>query len=122
MDYGEVNWAYLYDRAVAAATKAYCPYSGIHVGAAGITENGRLVEGSNVENAIYGLTMCAETAMVANLITRGGGKLAAICVIANNRLVVPCGHCRQVLHEHSLPDAVLWADGIINLSDKLPNP
>ena len=96
-----VDWAALRAAAAAAARRAYAPYSHVHVGAAGLNAAGDLVEGSNVENASYGLTLCAECGLVSDLARRGGGRLVAVSIVAGDGApVAPCGRCRQLLFEH----------------------
>jgi cytidine deaminase len=102
-----VDWDALRAAALAAATRAYAPYSGFHVGAAGITEDGVVVVGSNVENASYGLTICAEVSLVADLRRLGGARLVAVSAMANGDVVTPCGRCRQVLLEHGGPQCLV---------------
>ncbi|MGE0731932.1 MAG: cytidine deaminase [Acidimicrobiia bacterium] len=95
-----LDWELLRRRAVEVAARAYAPYSRFPVGAAALTTDGRLVEGCNVENASYGLTLCAECGLVSALAAGGGGRLAALaCRHADGRLLLPCGRCRQLLHE-----------------------
>jgi cytidine deaminase len=73
----------------------------VTVGACAITSDGRLVEGANVENASYGLTLCAECSLVSDLVRQGGGRLIAVSIVAGDgRPLAPCGRCRQVLFEH----------------------
>ncbi len=95
-----IDWQVLLDRAREAAACAYAPYSEFPVGAAGLTADGRIVSGCNVENASYGLGLCAECGMVSDLHRTGGGRLVAM-VAANpeGEKLVPCGRCRQLLHE-----------------------
>lgn len=96
----KIDWQQLTEHAIAAMTKAYCPYSKFPVGAAGLVEDGRIVKGCNVENASYGLTLCAECSMISELIISGGGKLCAVvCVNAQTNYLSPCGRCRQLLYE-----------------------
>jgi cytidine deaminase len=117
-----VNWEQLMSQACDSMKKAYCPYSKFPVGAAGLTEKGIIVSGCNIENASYGLTMCAECSMVANLITSGGGRLiATLCVNQQHELLSPCGRCRQVLFEHGGKNMLLMTkDGIKTLNEMLP--
>jgi cytidine deaminase len=97
----EIPWETLRHRAREATTKSYAPYSHVLVGAAGLTSDGRLVEGSNVENASYGLTLCAECSLVGDLARQGGGSLVAVSVVAGDgEPLTPCGRCRQLLFEH----------------------
>lgn len=96
-----VDWDSLRAAAREVAAAAYAPYSGLRVGAAGVTEDGRVVVGANVENASYGLGLCAECAMVAALVAGGRSRLIAVAVrTPEDALLTPCGRCRQVLLEH----------------------
>ncbi len=96
----EVDWDALRAAAVQAAAAAYAPYSGLRVGAAGVTDRGRTVTGCNVENASYGLGLCAECALVGNLHLSGGRRLVAFaCRSGDGALLMPCGRCRQLLYE-----------------------
>ena len=105
--------------AVRARDRAYAPYSRYHVGAAVIADDGRLYAAANVENASYGLSTCAELGVAVVLHATGGGRLVAIAVVDEaGRSLVPCGRCRQVLHEHGGPD--LLVDGR-RLGDLLPD-
>jgi cytidine deaminase len=99
-----VDWAGLRAAAAAAATRAHAPYSQFRVGAAGLVTGGALVVGCNVENASYGLTLCAECGLVSALFAEGhghgGGALVAVAVCdPDGTYLSPCGRCRQVLHE-----------------------
>ena len=106
---GEIAWGVLRARAREAAENAYAPYSRVTVGAAGLTAEGLIVEGCNVENASYGLTLCAECSLVSDLARTGGGRLVAVAVVAGDgEPLAPCGRCRQLLYEHGGPD--LWLD------------
>lgn len=103
-----INWDALRAAAVDAMKKAYVPYSKFPVGAAALTEDGRIVSGCNVENASYGLTLCAECSLVSQLTMTGGGRLVAFyCVDKSENVLMPCGRCRQLLFEHSAPGMVL---------------
>lgn len=107
---GEDGWAELREAAVRAAASAYCPYSGLAVGAAARCDDGRLIVGCNVENGSYGLTLCAECALVGQLRLTGGGALCAVaCRSEGGRLLMPCGRCRQLLLEMGGPDCLLDA-------------
>ncbi|HEY5304369.1 MAG TPA: cytidine deaminase [Acidimicrobiales bacterium] len=98
----QVPWAELREQAHSAATRAYAPYSHVHVGAAALTASGNVVVGSNVENASYGLTLCAECSLVSDLVRGGGGRLVALSVVAGDgQPLAPCGRCRQMLFEHA---------------------
>jgi cytidine deaminase len=108
-----VDWDALRAAAIEAARHAYAPYSHFHVGAAGLVDDGRVVRGTNVENASYGLGLCAECGMVSALAASGGGRLVAVVTVAGDGLpVMPCGRCRQLLWEHGGPDCLVDGDGI----------
>jgi cytidine deaminase len=109
-----IDWAALRAAATEAMHRAYAPYSRFPVGAAGLVDDGRLVVGCNVENASYGLTLCAECGLVSALYTSGGGRLLGVSCVdgAGNRLM-PCGRCRQLLWEVGGPDCLV---------DALPKP
>ncbi len=95
-----VDWPALRAAAVEAAGRAYAPYSSVRVGAAGLVDDGRVVRGCNVENASYGLTLCAECGLVSDLAVSGGGRLVAVSVVAGDgAYLAPCGRCRQLLYE-----------------------
>ncbi len=103
-----IDWSALRRRALEAAAGAYAPYSGLRVGAAGIDDQGRLVTGCNVENASYGLTLCAECGLVSALRAGGGTRLVAVAVCAGDGApLTPCGRCRQLLHELGGPELVI---------------
>ena len=104
-----IDWDSLRSVARAAVTRAYAPYSSYSVGAAALTDDGRILEGCNVENASYGLTLCAECALVSQLHVTGGGRLVAVSVVdSDGTPLTPCGRCRQLLYEHGGAD--LWVD------------
>ena len=118
----QINWDLLRNEALAAMKKAYVPYSKFPVGVAALVNDGRIVTGCNVENASYGLTLCAECGLVSSLIASGGGRLVAFaCVdIAGNPLM-PCGRCRQLLQEHGGSQLQLMTDqGVKPLGELLP--
>ncbi len=99
------DWPGLQAEAEKVMRHAYAPYSGYSGGAAAFVEDGRLVVGCNVENASYGVTLCAECGLVSALHATGGGRLVAVaCVDGQGRPLVPCGRCRQLLHEHGGPE------------------
>ena len=103
-----IPWGALREAAVEAMGKAYVPYSKFPVGAAALVDDGRIISGCNVENASYGLTLCAECGLVSSLSMTGGGKLVAFyCVDGSGNVLMPCGRCRQLLFEHSAPGMVL---------------
>lgn len=98
----------LREAAIDAASYAYAPYSGLHVGAAARTDDGRIVAGCNVENASFGLTTCAEVGLVHDLHRTGGGRLVALeCTSGDGAPLLPCGRCRQVLLEAAGPDLII---------------
>ena len=95
-----IDWPALRTAAAAVAQRAYAPYSRLRVGAAGLTSDGRMLTGCNVENASYGLTLCAECGLVSALHASGGGTLVAVSVVAGDGdPLLPCGRCRQLLLE-----------------------
>jgi cytidine deaminase len=102
---------------------AYAPYSSFPVGAAAITEDGRFVAGCNIENASYGVTLCAECSLVSQLHMTGGGRLVAFtCVDGTGSTLMPCGRCRQLLFEHSAPGMVLdTVSGFRTIDEVLPD-
>ncbi len=107
-----IDWPALRSVATAAAGNAYAPYSRLRVGAAGQASDGRIVLGCNVENASYGLTLCAECGLVSALHASGGGRLTAVSVVAaDGAPLVPCGRCRQLLLEAGGPGLLLDAEG-----------
>ncbi|HYS35161.1 MAG TPA: cytidine deaminase [Pseudonocardiaceae bacterium] len=118
-----VDWNELRAAAVAAAAQAYAPYSALRVGAAAICDDGRLVVGCNVENASYGLTLCAECTMAGQLRLTGGGRFVAVaCRSGTGELLMPCGRCRQVLYELGGPDCVVDTPrGILSMAEVLPD-
>ena len=119
----QIDWQQLRDLANAAMKKAYAPYSNFPVGAAALTTTGELVSGCNVENASYGLGLCAECSLVSELTMKQAGKLVAFtCVDKNGNLLMPCGRCRQLLFEHSADNMVLeTASGIKTIAEVLPD-
>ncbi len=116
-------WTDLRARAVAAAASAYAPYSGLHVGVAALLVDGRVLTGVNVENASYGLTLCAECGLVSALHAAGGGRLAALaCRSGEGALLMPCGRCRQLLWEHGGPDLLVDTPrGVLPMTEVLPD-
>lgn len=106
------QWAELHNAAAEAMRRAYCPYSKYPVGAAALVDDGRIVTGCNVENAAYGVALCAECGLVSDLINGGGGKLVAfVCLNALEQPAAPCGRCRQLLFEHADPNMILAMPG-----------
>lgn len=119
----EVDWESLREIATGAMRRAYVPYSNYPVGAAAIVDDGRIVSGCNVENASYGVTLCAECSLVSQLAMTGGGKLVAFtCVDGKGEILMPCGRCRQLLYEHSAEGMALetWS-GIRTIDQVLPD-
>jgi cytidine deaminase len=118
-----VDWSALKSAAIEAMKRAYAPYSDFPVGAAALVDDGRIVSGCNVENASYGVGLCAECSLVSNLAMTGGGKLVAFtCVDGNEDVLMPCGRCRQLLYEHSAPGMVLeTVSGMKTIDQVLPD-
>jgi cytidine deaminase len=120
---GGIDWEDLRGKAVEAAARAYAPYSRLHVGVAAITDDGRLLQACNVENASYGLGLCAECGLVSALHASGGGVLVALaCRSGTGDLLMPCGRCRQLLWEHG--GAELLVDtprGVLPMTEVLPD-
>ncbi|MFL6128557.1 MAG: cytidine deaminase [Mycobacteriales bacterium] len=118
----EPDWAALRQAAREAVRHAYAPYSGFPVGAAAVVDDGRTIVGCNVENASYGLGLCAECGLVSTLHATGGGRLAALaCVDPNGAPLLPCGRCRQLLWEHGGPGLLVdTADGPVPMTELLP--
>jgi len=118
-----MDWESLKAAAVEAMAHAYAPYSRFPVGAAATTDDGRVVVGCNVENASYGLTLCAECGLVSSLHATGGGRLTGlVCVNGDGDVIMPCGRCRQLLWEHGGPDlVVLTAAGERTMAEVLPD-
>ena len=119
----EINWDELKSAAIAAMKNAYAPYSHFPVGAAALVDDGRIVSGCNVENASYGVGLCAECGLVSNLSMTGGGKLVAFyCVDGAENVLMPCGRCRQLLFEHSAPGMILQTvSGLKTIEEVLPD-
>src|SRR5215213_2447750 len=107
-----MDWTSLQAQAVAVAERAYAPYSNFPVGAAALVDDGRVVVGCNVENAAYGVVLCAECGVVSSLHATGGGQLVALAFVdgAGNPFM-PCVRCRQLLWEQGGPDCLIDADG-----------
>ena len=118
-----IDWAALRSAATVAMGNAYVPYSTFPVGAAAVVDDGRIISGCNVENASYGLTLCAECSLVSQLHATGGGKLIAFtCVDGNGEVLMPCGRCRQLLFEHSTEGMVLeTVSGFKTIDEVLPD-
>ena len=119
-----VDWDALRAAADAAAAGAYAPYSGLRVGAAALVDDGRIVSGCNVENASYGVGLCAECGLVSALHASGGGRLVAFtCVGPDGELLMPCGRCRQLLFEFGGPELLVEtsARGVVPMTEVLPD-
>lgn len=119
----EINWEQLRLKALEASKNSYAPYSNYPVGAAAIVDDGRVITGANVENASYGLTLCAECSMVSELFATGGGKLVAFsCVDSMGAVIMPCGRCRQLLSEHAAHGMMLeTVSGIKSIEEVIPD-
>jgi cytidine deaminase len=119
----EIDWDALHGAAREAMGHAYVPYSRFPVGAAALVDDGRIISGCNVENASYGLTLCAECALVSALHMTGGGRLVAFaCVDGKGERLMPCGRCRQLLYEHSTAGMLLdTVSGIRTIDEVLPD-
>jgi cytidine deaminase len=117
------DWPELREQARAAMRRAYAPYSRYPVGAAALVDDGRVVVGCNVENASYGLTLCAECGLVSTLHASGGGRLVAFaCVDGAGAALLPCGRCRQLLWEHGGPELLVdTRTGPVRLAELLPD-
>ncbi|WP_424463477.1 cytidine deaminase [Pseudoclavibacter helvolus] len=119
----EPDWETLRQAARDIMTKAYAPYSNYSVGAAALVDDGRIVVGCNVENASYGVGLCAECGLVSALQASGGGKLVAFtCCNGQGEVIMPCGRCRQLLYEFSAPGMLLeTVSGIRTIDQVLPD-
>ena len=119
----EPDWEALRRAAREVMHHAYAPYSDFQVGAAGLVDDGRIVTGCNVENASYGVALCAECGLVSALHASGGGRLVAVvCVDLNGEPLMPCGRCRQLLWENGGPDMLLeTVRGVQRMTEVLPD-
>jgi len=119
----DIDWDSLRHVATEAMRHAYAPYSNFPVGASALVDDGRVVSGCNVENASYGLALCAECSLISQLAMTGGGKLVAfVCVDGHGEILMPCGRCRQLLFEHGGEDMVLLTGkGVKTLDEVLPD-
>jgi cytidine deaminase len=119
----KIDWKALQAAAREMIRSAYAPYSGFAVGAAALTDDRRVITGCNVENASYGLTLCAECGVVSGLHASGGGRLVALVAVnGSGAVVMPCGRCRQLLWEHGGPNCLVQTPGGIKpMSDLLPS-
>lgn len=118
-----VDWDALTRYATEVMARAYAPYSHYKVGVAGLVDDGRVVLGCNVENAAYGVALCAECGMVSALHSTGGGRLVAVaCVDSRGQALMPCGRCRQLLWENGGPDLQLMTpSGVRTMTEVLPD-
>jgi cytidine deaminase len=123
VQFTQQDWEELKARAVEIMQRAYAPYSRYKVGAAGRADDGRVVVGCNVENAAYGVGLCAECGLVSALHSTGGGRLVAVsCVDQHGNPLMPCGRCRQLLWENGGPDMLLeTVRGVRPMSEVLPD-
>ena len=119
----EVDWGRLKQAAREVAAHAYAPYSRFHVGAAALADDGRLLVGCNVENAAYGVVLCAECGVVSQLHATGGGRLTHfVCVNGDGDVIMPCGRCRQLLFEHGGDELQLMTgSGLRTMAEVLPD-
>lgn len=119
----DIDWEALKQAAIDASKNAYVPYSNFPVGAAALTNKGKIVVGCNIENASYGLTLCAECSMLGDLFKNGGGQLVAFyCVDGAGKTLMPCGRCRQLLSEHAASGMLLnTISGIKTIAEVLPD-
>jgi cytidine deaminase len=119
----EADWARLREAATAVMARAYAPYSKFKVGAAGLVDDGRVVAGCNVENAAYGVALCAECGLVSALHAGGGGKLVAVVAVdGHGNTLMPCGRCRQLIWENGSPDTLIeTVSGIRPMTEVLPD-
>ncbi len=117
------DWGPLTTAAVEAMGHAYAPYSDFQVGAAALVDDGRVVAGCNVENAAYGVALCAECGLVSQLHLTGGGRLTHfVCVNRSREPIMPCGRCRQLLWENGGPALLLRTPrGVRSMSEVLPD-
>ena len=117
------DWEALRAEAVAVCRRAYAPYSHYPVGAAGRADDGRVLVGCNVENAAYGVVLCAECGVVSSLHATGGGRLThVVCVNGDGDVIMPCGRCRQLLWENGGPQLQLMTThGVRPMTEVLPD-
>lgn len=118
----KIDWDALRARARDIVQHAYAPYSNYRVGAAALVDDGRIVAGCNVENAAYGVVLCAECGLVSELVAGGGGRLVAFtCCNSEDDVIMPCGRCRQLLWEHGGAELLIETPlGIQTMSQVLP--
>ena len=119
----KIDWENLTQQAINVLPKSYSPYSKFPVGAAAICDDGRIITGVNVENASYGLALCAECSLISELFRTGGGQLVAFaCVDGQGNPLMPCGRCRQLLFEHSADEMLIQTvSGIKTINEVFPD-
>lgn len=124
MNDAQVDWPSLTEAAIDVMRRAYAPYSRFKVGVAALVDDGRIITGCNVENAAYGVGLCAECGLVSSLHATGGGRLMAVaCVDQHGEPLMPCGRCRQLLFEHGGRECLIATpEGVMTLVDILPQP
>jgi cytidine deaminase len=124
MSENDIDWPTLTAAAIDVMGRAYAPYSRFKVGVAALVDDGRVIAGCNVENAAYGVGLCAECGLVSTLHATGGGRLVAVaCVDQHGEALMPCGRCRQLLFEHGGRQCViLTPEGVRTLEQILPQP
>jgi cytidine deaminase len=117
------DWDALRAAAVEVSHRAYAPYSHFPVGAAATADDGRVLVGCNVENAAYGVVLCAECGLVSSLHATGGGRLTHfVCVNGAGEVIMPCGRCRQLLWEHGGAELqVMTVHGVRRMAEVLPD-
>jgi len=117
-----IDWEALRAQARELTARAYAPYSHFPVGAAALVDDGRVVTGCNVENAAYGVALCAECGLISSLVAGGGGRLVAFtCANALGERLMPCGRCRQLLWEHGGADLLVDTPlGVLSMDEVLP--
>ena len=117
----DIDWEHLRGVARDAATRAYAPYSNYPVGAAALVDDGRVVSGCNVENAAFGVTLCAECGLISDLVLGGGRLVAFTCCNGAGEAIMPCGRCRQLLWEHGGADLLVETpEGVLSMTEVLP--
>lgn len=118
-----IDWTQLRQAAHQATQRSYAPYSKFRVGAAALVDDGRTITGCNVENASYGISLCAECGLVSQLHDSGGGRLVAVTAMhADGTILAPCGRCRQLLLEAGGNDLLVdGAAGPRPLAELLPD-
>jgi cytidine deaminase len=124
MSDNDIDWPMLTAAAIDVMSRAYAPYSRFKVGVSALVDDGRVITGCNVENAAYGVGLCAECGLVSTLHATGGGRLVAVaCVDQHGDALMPCGRCRQLLYEHGGRQCViLTPEGVRTLEQILPQP